>query len=154
MTDFLAQLLIFLKLVFFSETVVITNNPISIIDNYKIVLEKPLSAITSGAHIKIEIPNTFKIEPKKDLSLKYLKKLELRTKQTINSENVKISLYTKENKKINLFLEKGYLQMHKNSVGIIFSNSKEILKKDFYKIEIDTNILLERAQVFWINSKK
>lgn len=139
---------------FFSETVLITNTPIDIINNQKIVLKKPLNAITSGAHIKIEITNMFKKELEKVFSLEHLKNMKLKIEKTINPKNIKILLYTKENKKINLLLEKGYLEINKNSISILFTNSEAILEKKFYTIEINTSILLKKVNISWINFKK
>jgi len=141
--------LTFLKLLIFSKTVLITPNAIDIEKEYTILLNKPISAITKGASLQIDVSGMLSKHKDIDvISSRYIVKKE------IEVENIKIYLYSNKLDEAILLKYQGISWGGKNNIRIIFGDVENI-KTDisFQKIKIETVQPLKKIKIYWVNGK-
>ncbi len=141
------NIFIFTKILLFGKVILLTIVPIDISEHYALNLEKPVSALTNGAHIIIgakEITEAGKREGGN---------LFDSIKNTFPEDSVYVVLIDKEGKKF--VLDRiGYSYTGTDEYLLILSSSKDNnlpLKKKFYSLEIFTKIPLTDVEIKWSN---
>ncbi len=136
----------FFLILFFSKTLLLTPIPVDIEKTYTLNLEKPISAITSGASIQLDVSDMLLLENSNILEIRN-RVSDIFFKDSID---VEISLM---DEKIKMIFD-GATLINNDSVRLILHSSDDVLDKDFNKIIINTKIKLENIKVYWKNYKK
>lgn len=139
----------FIFILLFGKTFLLTNVPVDIQDTFFISLERPISAITSGANIQVDITSMLKYEPENgiaDLSSKIEK------------------LFPPHSIKATLFSRKGEEAILTNSKAFGFNDTRVLIPlysdigvpKDieFIKVQISSEKILRGVKIYWKNHKK
>jgi len=139
------QIITFFKILFFSNAILLTPEPIDINGSYILLPTKELNVITEGARLEIEISKFLK---EKDVNRNYFR---TGISDIIPPKSIMAEMYYKDKKIITLELSKG-IGFSKEKIFINLSNSKEINSNmKFDKIIIKTKLKLESIQISWIN---
>lgn len=117
-------------------------------DNYAIKLNEPISAITTGAAIQIDVS---------EMVLTGGQKMNLlETRRTVSDMFSKGSIEAAliaGNKRIMLTYQGGTL-VNNDSARLVLSGNEDPIGVDFSAIVIKTDVKLERVKIYWKNYKK
>jgi len=140
--DGFMSILIFFKILFFADTVLLTPNPIDIINEYEIKLEKPISAITSGAYIMIDVSNmTSKLE-----------NIYPDIYNVLPPNSIMVYLYTTQGDRVALHYIKGFSGSGTNNWIHLYAKKDMIRTNVYYnKVLINSKIPLNNIEVSWRN---
>jgi len=140
------SIITFIKILFLSEALLLTAEPISISDSYTLVLKKELNVITEGASLQIEISKFLK---EKEIERNYF---TTGISDIIPPKSITADMYYKNKKIITLTLSKG-IGFSKEKIFIYLTNSKEINSDmKFDKIIIRTKLELKHISLTWLNA--
>ena len=139
----------FFLMLFLAKSIAITTEPIDIIGNVNLSLAEPVSAITSGANVRIDITNS--LEGKIDLSnivsvLDYLK-------AQYPNGSVKAILTTSTGERVILENVSGSTN-GENAELVISSSSGLQTGIEFSKLEIESSKKLLGVSITWQNHSK
>lgn len=139
----------FIFILLFGKTVLLTNIPVDIQDTSSISLEKPISALTPGASIQIDVSSMIKYEPKSNIA-DFRKKIEeMFPPQSIQATLVSIggeNVILKYNG-ASMFNEKQVLISLYSDIGVPKST-------EFNRIQISSATKLRSVKLLWMNYKK
>jgi hypothetical protein len=140
----------FLFILLFSKTVLLTPDFITIdnfSDGYKVALNKPISAITSGASIQIDVSK---------MDLLSIKRSITETRNIVAKEfpvrSVKVTLKG-EGEKVQLIYQ-GAILANNDGVRLVLSSDKIPIDVNFNEVIVRTNVELQRVKIYWKNYKK
>lgn len=141
--DGFTSILIFFKILFFGETILLTPIPIDVVHRYKLHLKEPISALTSGAHFRISILN-------KNKDYSYPKIYD-----TVPPQSITIELYDINDTKTIFKFERG-VYGSKNEQGILLYSKNIDLSKNYKynKLILYTTVELKDIKIKWSNFKK
>lgn len=139
----------FFLILFFSKIVLLTPKPIDFLGDYVIELDSPISAITSGASIEIDVSSM--ITWGEDESI-----LDFRERLNELFPKGKISAHLKNDANNEILLAyTGAHVVNKNKVVLSLYNDKGVpLDIDYNYLTIKSSIELENVLIYWKNHKK
>lgn len=136
-----------LMMLFFSKSILLTPQSVNLDGILEIKPKKKLTAITSGAHLKIDVTEV--IGPPSGILETWDK-----VKKQFPSGIIEAELYSDNNQPIILFYE-GYSSMSTNEVWIdLYSDSGIPTNVKFNKILLRSQIKIPTVKVIWVNFKK
>ncbi len=140
----------FFLILFFSKMVLLTPSYVDInhgVDGYTVILQEPISAITPGASIQIDVTEMLDPFGKGDLF-----KIRSAISDLFKEGSIKVTL-GEGSEAIRLVYEGGSL-IGDDSVFLALSGENIPTGVDFNKLIIKTEIQLKRVKIYWKNYKK
>jgi hypothetical protein len=136
----------FLKILFFSKTVLLTPYPIDLAGSLEISLENPLTAITARPSIEIDVLRWVSLSEEMDI-------FDIR--EMVKEKIPPGSVYAKMMGEEEIVLSyTGYVSVGKNDVRIqLFSDEKFPTNKKFERLVIHSEIEMKSVSVYWKNFK-
>jgi len=139
-----------IKILFFGKAVLLTPIPIDIDvmepqwqGQYEIVMDKPISAITGGARIEIDVTEMIDVESFSDY-----RKIRQQVESKFPPGSIEILLVGEENTKI---YSTEFSSIGKDSVSLIVGDIVFPIGVSYSKAIITSYVTLERVKVIWKN---
>lgn len=139
----------FFLILFFAKSVLITPEPVDIINSTTFTFGEPISAITSGAHVRIDVSRSVGAEVDLADIVGVLEHLD----QNFPNGSVTATLTTASGKTKILDVCSGSTN-GKNAELILSSSSGIPTQTGFIKLQIDSSIDLLGVTVKWRNHQK
>ncbi len=140
----------FFLILFFSKTVLLTPNFVDISGNmgeYELYLDEPISAITQGASIQVDVWEMLSVNDDKDV---------IQIRDAISNRfpdgSIEGTLFG-DDKEVRVLFRGGVL-VSKDSARLVLSSDKMPTSVDFSKVFVRSSIELERVRIYWKNYKK
>lgn len=137
-------------ILFFSKFILITPQPIDINDTIELNTSEPISAITSGAHITVDVSSMIQRNENEDLSEYHNRHL---TKFPKNS--IKAILENKHGDKVALIYKGAHSHSGDNQNEkiklLLFAEEGVPNDKEFTMIKITSEVNLKNVLVTWVN---
>ncbi len=138
----------FLLILFFSKTFLLTPDPVNFIGEMELFPEEPLSAITSGASLQIDVSNFTKGINIKNNGIIESRKL---LKEIIPEGSVNAILYSKDGE---VPLDESGFALSNSGVILMLSSKTGVpVDIEFDKVKIISRIEFKDVQVYWKNFK-
>ena len=136
----------FFLILFFSKTVLLTPDPINIHDETFLVPQEPVTAITNGASLRIDVSNLHK-----DLGIKRGGLTESRVilKKLIPSGSVKAELHSKG--EVVTLNQESYSIFNDGAELVLSSEAGIPTNIAFHKIKIISLVNLDGVKISWRN---
>lgn len=142
MRDFLLALL-------FSKVILLTPHPVSVEGRIELVPAEPLTAISSGAELEIDVTSMVPNESKKRL-FEFWDKAEAAFPAGV----ISAELVDRAGHVVSLKYQ-GHSSISNDDIRLILDNGGEIsTKAEYVKVVIDSRIPLKNVSVYWRNYKK
>lgn len=135
-------------ILFFSQTVLLTPEPVDLDGIMKLTPEKPLEAITHGASLQIDVSSMIAWREKENI-------LSFRSRLTalFPPGSIEAELIGKDNESILLHYE-GEHQFNRNSVMLsLYADDRVPTNLEFKQVILKSYIELKGVQVYWKNYK-
>lgn len=136
----------FLIILLFAKIVLLTPEPVNIKANekYIIKLEKPISAITDGASIQIDITDMFLHNDKADL-------IELRKliKKRFPRGSIQVKLMN-QNKNITLNYD-GMSAINAKNIRLLLNGNDVVKGDEFDRVDLKSDYQLQKIKIYWKN---
>lgn len=134
----------FLRVLLFSNIILLTPYPVDINAHSVIELEQPIVAITSGASLNIDVSNM--LENPKPYNLEWRTHLD----HMFPPKSMSAKLVTSGGEMVSLVYE-GYSSYNGESVRLILEGENIPTNVKFTKVIIETEIPLQDVLVYWRN---
>ena len=142
----LESIITFIKIMFLSEVLLLTSEPISINGSHTLLLKKELNVITKGANLELEISKFLK---EKDKNRNYF---HTGISDIIPPKSITADMYYNNEKIITLELTKS-IGFGKEKTYIYLKNIAEIKSTmKFNKIIVKSEVNLNKIQIRWSNA--
>ncbi|WP_044616175.1 hypothetical protein [Gynuella sunshinyii] len=139
----------FLRILFLSKITLLTPSPINVNHEMDLYLDKPISAITEGAHIELDVSSWYQ---GKDEDLAYLTR-DILTK--ISSGSIKISLENTHHDAVTtLVFTDGLSWGGGNNIRLLVNAEYIPIGTEFNHLHIESKVELDSILVYWKNSVK
>lgn len=134
----------FFTILFFGKVLLLTPNPVSVVDQFELTLDEPIAAITSGANVQIDVSSMFELTGITE------------TRQTVSSrfpDGCLNAVLHGANSEVSL-RNMGIL-VSNNSIRISLSaNSGVPTDSEFSRITISSCVKMTDVEIYWANHKK
>lgn len=138
----------FIKILIFSKTVLLTTNPVAFVGEYEIHPEQPVTAITSGASLQIDLS-----DHASGISIREKGILEARKllRELVPEGGVEAMLYGEEN---SVLLDDTNFSLSNDGATLILSSKEGVpVDVEFQTIRISSRIELRNIEIYWKNFK-
>jgi hypothetical protein len=140
----------FLLILFFGKSVLLTPDYVDIDKDFTIELNESISAITSGASIKIDVVENLKYEEGVDIS-----NFRQRVRELYPPNSIEASLIEKNGEITKLvYGGSGIMFNNKNTLLSLESYGGVPTDREFVKVIIHSKVTLDSVLVNWVNYKK
>lgn len=140
----------FFMLLFFSKAVMLTPNPITLEDQTILTPKKPISAITAGANLQIDITDFIS---KYNLDSRDIIEYRKGIKNILSSSNLEAVLRAKKKPDVRL-VDLG-ISLSEDQVWVTLSSDAGVpVDVEFSSVVIKTDAKIENAKVLWKNASK
>ncbi|ACM19396.1 hypothetical protein Geob_1035 [Geotalea daltonii FRC-32] len=129
---------------FFAQTIILTQSPISISENWTDVpLNKPLKVINEGATLYVDVTEISKLE-------RNIEKLD----KMFPKHCLIAILQDKNGQSFTFMNESAYSFTNKNTSLILVSSSRLDKKTPFIKLKVKSSVRLKNVKISWSNYEK
>ena len=139
----------FLLILFFSKTIPLTTEPVTIISEMTIHPDEPLSAITKGASVKIDIS---KMLPNANVKSSGILEAQALIEERIPYRSTRARLITEDDTEITLS-DYGIALSNDGAWYSLSARNGVPTDLEFTKVIIESSVELHDVQVFWRNYK-
>lgn len=126
----------------------LTPAPITLENTSVIEPKKPISAITSGASIEIDVSNIIKLSQKDDIN-----EFRSKVKKLFPPHSIEARLVQKDGKESTLSYGGNFLINKENTRLSLYSEKGVPTNKEFSKVIITSKIRIKDVKVYWKNYK-
>lgn len=137
----------FLMMLLFAKSILLTPQPIDLYGNLEIKPNKPLKAITSGAHLSIDVSKSVG-------DVQGIFERQKRIKQLFPSGTIQAELYAGRSQPVTFYYDGGFLYNNTNILLTLDSKLEVPTDIEFNKVILTSNIKLNKITVTWVNFKK
>lgn len=140
----------FIKILFFSNLILLTPEPVDIGPHaVEIPLKKPISALTAGARIEIDVSSIISRNENDEIS-----DLRKKVQELIPGGGIRAELVDKKGETIVLAYQGG-TSISKESIHITLLGEEGILPdREFTRLTVYSQFELNDVSIFWRNHKK
>lgn len=138
----------FIKILVFSKTVLLTPNSVTFVGDYEIQPREPVTAITTGASLQIDISSL-----SSGISVSERGIIEAREslRDLIPEGSVKAVLYGEEE---SVLLNDAHFLLSNNGAMIVLSASTGVpVNVEFREIKVSSKLELRNVEIYWKNYK-
>jgi len=137
----------FFLILFFGKSVLLTPMPVTLEDEVALVPKEPLSAITIGANLEIDVTHIIKWAQEEEGILEFRD----RVRKRFPPQSIKARLIQKTGNEITLSYD-GLMQFNNKSTLLSLYGEKGVpIDREFYKVIITSNIKINDVLVHWKN---
>lgn len=137
----------FLMMLLFAKSTLLTPDPINLYGTVEIKLNKPLKAITSGAHLLIDVSKSVG-------DVQGILERQKKIQQLFPSRTIKAELYSSKNQPI-IFYYDGYFKHTNTSIFLTLDSALEVpTGVEFDRIILTSSIKLNQVTITWVNFTK
>jgi hypothetical protein len=134
----------------FGKTLLLTNQPVDILSTYEMTLEHPISAVTDGPTIRIEVPvETFSRESRVD-------KIHQAAQAAFPDGSISARLSQLDGGKSVSFAYKGWTGQSGSHMWLYLEPTEQIpTREDFSKLSLASSVTpLRHVKIYWRNCKQ
>jgi len=142
----------FLMMLLFAKSVLLTPQPIDLYGVIEIKPNKPLKAITSGAHLSIDISKGI-VDIQEMLRMGILER-QKKIKQLVPSRTIKAELYSGKNQPTVFYYDGNFMYTNTSIFLTLDSNLEVPTDVEFDKVILTSNIKLNQVTITWVNFAK
>lgn len=139
---------VFLLILFFSKTLLLTPDSVNFIGELELIPKEPLTAITSGASLQVDVSNFAKGINIKEKGIVESRKL---LKELIPEGSVNAILYSKD---LEVPLNDNGFTLSNDGATLVLSTKTGVpVDVEFVKVKISSQIQFNDIKIFWKNFK-
>lgn len=139
----------FIFILLFGKTVLLTNIPVNIHENFSMTLKDPISAITTGASIQIDVSSMIKYEKNSNI-VNFRKDIE----EMFPPQSVTATLISDGGQKVVLQYDGKNMFNEEHIFISLYSDNGFPKGEEYSRIEVSSATELRAVKLFWKNYKK
>lgn len=139
----------FLFALFFAKAVLLTPQPVDINSRLELTPGEPLTVVSTGAHLEIDVTSMVPAEQRKDL-FRHWSEIEA----GFPSGAIEAEMFDSRGG-VSRFVYEGYSSISERNIFLSLSSVGELSKKsEFTKVVVKSRVPLKAVSVYWRNYKK
>lgn len=138
----------FFRILFFAKTVLLTPDPINVLGDIDLRPSEPLTAITTGASIEIDVSSMIK-KPQQEGIVEFRR----RVAEAFPPGSINAKLLGKDNRQVTLWYDGG-VAFAKDAIFLgLYAGDGVPIDAEFDRVKLTSRVQLKSVRVSWRNAQ-